>query len=66
VGESASSVKGLMNDITGITISPKKAFCIVKIWLKTTNYQTAGDINTIIGINSYGCIFKKHKPDYKS
>tara|TARA_B100001059_G_C17797981_1_gene564307 strand:- start:328 stop:852 length:525 start_codon:yes stop_codon:yes gene_type:complete len=65
VGESASDDNMLMKDITGITISPKKSFCIVKIWMRSTQFQSASDINNITGLNSYGCIFKKHKPDYR-
>ena len=65
VGESTSNDKMLMKDITGITISPKKSFCIVKIWMRSIQFQSASDINNIPGLNSYGCIFKKHKPDYR-
>jgi|TARA_A100001011_G_C13979435_1_gene702669 translation initiation factor 4E len=65
VGESTSNDSMLMKDITGITISPKKSFCIVKIWMRSTQFQSASDINNIPGLNSYGCIFKKHKPDYR-
>ena len=28
-----------IKDINGITISPKKSFCIVKIWMKSLNFQ---------------------------
>ena len=66
VGETTSNRPDLMSDINGITISPKKSFCIVKIWLKSIKFQSAMDINAVDGINSYGCIFKKHKPDYRS
>ena len=46
-------------DINGISISPKKNFCIIKIWTKNNE----NDINTINKINniSYdGIIFKAH------
>lgn len=50
--------------ITGITISPKKNFCIIKIWLSTTKYQNPSIINEICSIVPNGCLFKKHTPEY--
>jgi len=46
--------------INGITISPKKNFCIIKIWLSTCNYQNADIITDIDGLPRHGCLFKKH------
>ena len=34
-GETLSNNHKLQEKITGITISPKKTFCILKIWLET-------------------------------
>lgn len=51
------------NHINGITISPKKNFCIVKIWLDCTEYQDPQIIKNIDFLNSNGCIFKKHEPE---
>jgi len=64
VGESLSDNKKLQNDINGITISPKKNFCIIKIWLATCNFQNASLINCTSGIDAHGCLFKKHAPEY--
>ena len=64
VGETLSSNKKIQNSINGITISPKKNFCIIKIWLATCDHQDASEISNIIGINSHGCLFKKHAPEY--
>ncbi len=50
--------------INGITISPKKQFCIVKIWLNCIDIQ---DPNAIVPINNLlklGCLFKKQSPEY--
>lgn len=64
VGESLSKNTELQKHITGITISPKKHFCIIKIWLNTCNFQDANEINSECGISSHGCLFKKHNPEY--
>ena len=49
--------------INGITISPKKNFCIVKIWLANCNYQNPAVIADNLGITSQGCLFKTHMAD---
>ena len=38
-GESLSTDKAFQDNITGITISPKKSFCILKIWMKSLDFQ---------------------------
>lgn len=50
--------------INGITISPKKNFCIIKVWLSSCNYQNPNIINEVKDITAYGCLFKKHTPEY--
>ena len=62
VGESLLTKK--TNNITGITISPKKNFCIVKIWVSDCSNQNPATINYFDGIDSRGCLFKKHQPEY--
>jgi hypothetical protein len=64
VGNSISSNKALLPVVNGITISPKKNFCIVKIWLGNCKYQNAVVINEVVGIAPHGCLFKKHTPEY--
>lgn len=49
--------------INGITISPKKNFCIIKIWLSTCEYQNADIISDIDGLAKHGCLFKRHLSD---
>ena len=64
LGETLSNNKILMKKITGITISPKKAFCIIKVWTTDLMYQNPNEITNIEGLSTHGCIFKRHKPEY--
>ena len=48
------------NNINGITISPKKNFCIIKIWLSDCSNKDPETINYFKGLSPYGCLFKKH------
>ena len=64
VGETLSLEKDMPKHINGITISPKKSFCIVKIWMDSCQFQNAEKINSSNGLSSHGCIFKRHKPEY--
>jgi len=64
-GNSISSQAGFVNCVTGITISPKKNFCIIKIWMTNCNNQNPSVVSSNIkGISPQGCIFKKHSPEY--
>ena len=54
-----------VNCVTGITISPKKNFCIIKIWMSDCNNQNPSIVTTDVkGLLPQGCIFKKHTPEY--
>ena len=64
VGENLSNNKNLQLQINGITISPKKNFCIIKIWLANCDYQDAALINCDNNMDAHGCLFKKHCPEY--
>jgi hypothetical protein len=48
----------------GITISPKRNFCIVKIWLLDCSIQNPQKITDISGLTRQGCLFKKHNPEF--
>jgi hypothetical protein len=50
--------------INGITISPKKNFCIIKIWLDTSEYQDPNIISQISNLSKQGCLFKRHEPEF--
>jgi translation initiation factor 4E len=60
VGESLTEQSSARPAINGITISPKKNFCIVKIWFSNCNYQNPSIIIDDVGISSQGCLFKTH------
>jgi len=65
VGNTLSTNENFVSSITGITISPKKNFCIIKIWMTNCNHQNASVVSQEIrGLTSQGCIFKKHAPEY--
>ena len=63
-GEYLSNDTSLQTNINGVTISPKKNFCILKVWMKTCDYQNPSDINTDGGVDQHGCLFRKHTPEY--
>ena len=64
IGETITNDNKLLSTITGITISPKKSFCIIKIWLSNCKTQNPNSLADIPGLEKQGCIFKKHKPEY--
>jgi hypothetical protein len=63
-GETLSVDPKFVSKVTGITISPKKAFCIIKIWMSNCEYQSPSKIRFIDGLAPHGCIFKRHKPEF--
>jgi len=65
MGESISNETSFVTNVTGITISPKKNFCIIKIWMSNCSHQNPSIVtNDVKGLTSHGCIFKKHTPEY--
>ena len=63
-GETVSNDSKFQEKVTGITISPKKSFSILKIWMNNLTYQNPRVITEINGLDIRGCLFKKHKPNY--
>ena len=70
IGNTLSSDENTSNNINGISISPKKNFCIIKIWMRNKNiianhdYSSNKDpfnIHTIFNIEEQLCVFKEHK-----
>ena len=54
-------LKPNVNDtINGITISPKKNFCIIKVWFKDCTNRNPETIDYFTGLTPFGCLFKKH------
>ena len=46
--------------INGISLSPKKSFCIVKVWMKNCLHMDPAILANIEYMDKTGCIFKKH------
>jgi hypothetical protein len=63
-GETLCIEKRYNSMINGITISPKKSFCIIKIWLENCSVQDPGIIIPIQNLSKQGCLFKKHAPEF--
>ena len=63
-GETISNDPKFGQNVMGITISPKKAFCIIKVWMTDCQYQDPYKIKVLNGLTPQGCLFKKHKPEY--
>ena len=53
-----------MNFVNGITISPKKNFSIVKIWMLDCSLQDPACIKPILNLVKNGCMFRKHEPEF--
>jgi hypothetical protein len=64
IGSSISKNANFVNCVTGITISPKKNFCIVKIWLENCVVQEPESLIEIPNLTIQGCLFKKHEPEF--
>lgn len=65
LGSSISKNEKFIESVSGITISPKKNFCIIKIWMSNCNYKNPLDITNVVSeLNANGCIFKEHVPEY--
>ena len=65
VGDTLSKDSIFVENVTGITISPKKNFCIIKIWMTDCSKQNPAIVTSDLkGLNNYGCLFKKHTPEF--
>ena len=65
VGGSISKNPSFVANVTGITISPKKNFCIIKIWMSNCDNQNPAIITAEINnLSAQGSLFKKHVPEY--
>jgi translation initiation factor 4E len=65
VGGTVSKQQNFVNAVTGITISPKKNFCIIKIWMTNCEHQNPQVVTSDIkNLQSQGCLFKKHTPEF--
>ena len=65
VGDSISKQMTFVANVTGITISPKKNFCIIKIWMTNCANQNPTIVTSEVkDLSSHGSLFKKHVPEY--
>ena len=64
LGKTLTKFDDMNSCINGITISPKKNFCIIKVWLSNCKYQDPTLIRKLESLTPTGCLFKKHKPEF--
>lgn len=64
IGENVSQNDDFMRNVNGITLSPKRNFCIVKIWTKTCDFKESSYLCHINGLNNSDVLFKKHNPEF--
>lgn len=50
--------------INGITVSPKKKFCILKVWMRDCHLKDPDIFIPVENLDSKGCLFKQHCPEY--
>ena len=62
VGETLATDINVQTKINGITISPKKSFCVIKVWMRDCSIQNPMVISDIHALVSRGCLFKSHVP----
>ena len=60
IGNTLLENKDVLNNITGISISPKKSFCIIKIWNNNKEKNDKKLLNTKMDIPFDSCIYKQH------
>jgi len=63
-GESLTVLPTNSKLVNGITVSPKKNFCVVKIWMRDCTVQDPEAIIDIPGLPRQGCLFKNHAPEF--
>jgi len=63
-GETLFSDVRQMRHANGITISPKKRFCIIKIWMDDCSNQDARTVTAIPHLSPEGCLFKQHEAEF--
>jgi len=63
-GETLSTNPRYNHLINGITISPKKNFCILKVWLRDLSMQDPKILIEIPNLSRNGVAFNPHKPEF--
>ena len=60
-GGTISKQNDFVNAVMGISISPKKNFCIIKVWMTNRLYQNPTAVSIL---SPAGCLFKNHEPEH--
>jgi hypothetical protein len=60
MGDTLTTHPEISENIMGISLSPKKSFCILKIWMKNCNHLNHNVFADIEDLDKKGCLFKKH------
>ena len=62
ITENVGNRQEVNDSVNGISFSPKKGFCIVKIWNSTTDIQNTDELNDSINVfmDKSTCIYKSH------
>jgi hypothetical protein len=64
-GNSISDNEKFVLSVNGISISPKKHFCVIKIWMKSCDFQNPQVItNQIKSLVPQSALFKIHVPEF--
>jgi Eukaryotic initiation factor 4E len=63
-GNSLTKNAAHMQLVNGITISPKKNFSIIKVWMRDCSLQDPEIMETIPNLIKTGCVFRKHEPEF--
>lgn len=64
LGNSITKNSSHYEKINGITLSPKKKFCILKIWMNDCTLKDPEIFIDIDNLFNDGCLFKKHNPEF--
>lgn len=64
IGNTLCKDKERLSKINGITISPKRNFCIIKIWTKDCSFKDISNLQLSEDMDKKTAIFKKHKPEF--
>tara|TARA_B100000780_G_scaffold59456_1_gene38015 strand:+ start:3062 stop:3607 length:546 start_codon:yes stop_codon:yes gene_type:complete len=62
IGETLMDDKDIMDNINGISISPKKNFCIIKFWIKNTENLKNNSIYNELNIETQSVDNEKRDP----
>jgi hypothetical protein len=64
IGNSLTTNPQVSKNICGISLSPKKSFCIIKIWMKDCKYINPDIFVNIDDLPKNECLFKKHMAEF--